>query len=321
MDKALKQRLVGASVLVALAVVVLPMLLSGQPDSAQESQRIELPPRPAELSFETRRFPIGDQDGSQPSVLVKPPPAQLQVTRPDAPDAQPATARAGSGDTLPQPIADGQDAGAKAADDTRVVEAAVTPPVISQSRDQAAVEPGPPTTPAPAGQGRYLVQVASFSSVGNANRLTTRLREAGMPVLLDTVDAVAGRLHRVRVGPFAERVQADQVIVDLNRQIPDLSPRVLDLRPDESAPVSNPADPLIRWVVQLGSFGESSNAEKLVYRLRDAGYRASALPVTSGTSTAYKVRVGPVIDRQDAVQLSTSIKRDLGLDGLVLSAD
>ena len=63
MDKALKQRLVGASVLIALAVIVLPMLLSGRPEGGkQETQKIELPPQPSELSFETRRYPIGEQN-------------------------------------------------------------------------------------------------------------------------------------------------------------------------------------------------------------------------------------------------------------------
>ena len=51
MDIALKQRLVGASVLIALAVVVLPMLLSGQPELQNESARIEVPEKPPELSI------------------------------------------------------------------------------------------------------------------------------------------------------------------------------------------------------------------------------------------------------------------------------
>ena len=60
MDKALKQRLVGASVLIILAVIVLPMLLSGRSDTLQqESRKIELPVEPEELSVETRRFPVG----------------------------------------------------------------------------------------------------------------------------------------------------------------------------------------------------------------------------------------------------------------------
>ena len=65
MDKALKQRLVGASVLIILAVIVLPMLLSGRSDTLNtESRQIELPPKPEELSFETRRFPVGTPDKS-----------------------------------------------------------------------------------------------------------------------------------------------------------------------------------------------------------------------------------------------------------------
>ena len=61
MDIALKQRLVGASVLIALAVVVLPMLLGGRPDnSIVESQKIEGSPQPSDIEFETRGYPIGE---------------------------------------------------------------------------------------------------------------------------------------------------------------------------------------------------------------------------------------------------------------------
>ena len=66
MDKALKQRMVGASVLIALAVIVLPMLLGGRPEGEnQQTRKIELPAQPPELSFETRRYPIGEQDPEQ----------------------------------------------------------------------------------------------------------------------------------------------------------------------------------------------------------------------------------------------------------------
>ncbi len=83
MDKALKQRLVGASVLIILAVIILPMLLSGRSDTLNtESRQIELPPKPEELSFETRRFPVGT-----PDKPVTAPPQKV--------DEQ------GSGDTLP----------------------------------------------------------------------------------------------------------------------------------------------------------------------------------------------------------------------------
>jgi len=302
MDKALKQRLVGASVLVAFAVVVLPMLLSGQPESQQESRRIDLPPKPQELAFETRRFPIGEQDASQPSVLEKPP-----VPTPRAEPPGPLTIPAGVGEE--------DSAGSGLQDTSQAVESETPAPAPAEV--PAPGRTSPDTEPV----GRYLVQVASFSSTGNANRLAGQLREAGMPVLLDTVDAAAGRLHRVRVGPYAQRGEADSAIAELSAKMPDLSPRVLDLRPDESAPVAEASDPLIRWVVQVGSFSDPENAENLVYRLRDGGYRASSEAVTGAAGTAWKVRVGPVVERQDAEKLADSLKRDLGLDGLVMSAN
>ena len=69
MDKALKQRLVGATVLIILAVIVLPMLLSGRSDTLkQESRQIELPTKPDELSIETRRFPVGTSNKTVPDL-------------------------------------------------------------------------------------------------------------------------------------------------------------------------------------------------------------------------------------------------------------
>ena len=66
MDKALKQRMVGASVLIALAVIILPMLLGGRPEAdTQQTRKIELPAQPPVLSFETRRYPIGELDPVQ----------------------------------------------------------------------------------------------------------------------------------------------------------------------------------------------------------------------------------------------------------------
>ena len=67
MDQALKQRLVGATVLIILGVILLPMLLSGQSDLSNESPAIELPDKPPELSMDKRRFPIGQQSAERPS--------------------------------------------------------------------------------------------------------------------------------------------------------------------------------------------------------------------------------------------------------------
>ncbi|MEJ2534970.1 MAG: SPOR domain-containing protein, partial [Gammaproteobacteria bacterium] len=192
------------------------------------------------------------------------------------------------------------------------------PTEASPTPEPAAPSPPPPAVPA---GGRYLVQVASFSSTGNAERLSARLREQGLAVLNDTVQSDAGVLHRVRLGPYGTEEEADRVVRELTRQMSDLRQRVLDLRPDQAAPATASPDPLVRWVVQVGSFSERENADQLVFRLRDSGYRASSAAVSSGGTTSYKVRVGPVIERSDAVALAEEIRASLGIEGLVMSAE
>ena len=321
MDKAIKQRLVGASVLVALAVVVLPMLLGGAPDTPQETRTIDLPPKPRELSFETRRFPVGEQSAGEASV-VAPPPMVLEPPVRDEPSAVAALPLPGE-----RPVPVPEDPSAAGAE---VVITPAPPPVVAAetlpvapARPVGEAVPVAPATAVPNStrDGRYRVQVASFSSTGNANRLAAQLGDAGLPVLMDTVSSAAGTLHRVQLGPFARRQEADGVIRDLNTRIPDLQPRVLDLRPDDTSAANLPSDPMVRWVVQVGSFGDAENAEKLVFSLRDAGFRASSQAITSGGVTSHKVRVGPVLVRDEASELAASIKASLGLDGLVMSSD
>ena len=58
MDTALKQRLIGAVVLVALAVIFLPMLIKGPaPDSGVSDVPLAVPAAPAG-GFETRELPL-----------------------------------------------------------------------------------------------------------------------------------------------------------------------------------------------------------------------------------------------------------------------
>ena len=168
---------------------------------------------------------------------------------------------------------------------------------------------------------RYLVQVGSFSNEKNANALASQLRADNLPVLMDVVDRTAGRLHRVRVGPYAERAEADAVVSSLRSNTKDLTPRVLDLRPAESAPVSTPSDPLVRWVVQVGSFSSSKSAEALVAELRLAGLTAFSEKVSSANGTAYKVRLGPEIDRDKAAALARKVKAQHNLDGFVTTQE
>jgi len=342
MDKALKQRLVGASVLIILAVIVLPMLLSGRSETLNtESRQIELPPKPEELSFKTRRFPVGIPDKSAMSVAPKADRQDSEKT--DTSDTLPLQQQSTSVDTTvtgnstedstvaslapekEQPAVVEPETDSKAETPAPAVMNPVEAPPASTSvilkPSETSTDVEPANMPVLKGEPRYLVQVASFSSEKRANAMAAALRKQNMPVVMDVVDRTAGRLHRVRVGPYVERADADAVVTRVHSLDNDLSPRILDTRPDDSAPVSAPSDPLVRWVVQVGSYNNAGTAESEVSRLRLLGLTAFSEKVTSAKGTAYKVRIGPEVNRENAVQLAKDIKARHHIDGFVTTQE
>jgi len=328
MDKALKQRLVGASVLIALAVIVLPMLLSGRPDgTATEPEKIELPQQPPELSFETRRYPIGDtadQDTEPESTRDK------AKKAPQLPSPKiPATVDASSS---------GQPTESAADEDVNI---SGLGPAPTEQPDTVATESGPAEmaytkapvheasapavksaqTTSPPAKGRYVVQVASFGAANNANRLSAQLKEGGYSILTDTVKSDVGTLHRVRVGPYDTEAEARQAVVALSSTIQGVKPRIMDLQPEQTAEVTTPDDPLVRWVVQVGSFSSADNAENVVAKLRLQGMSAYQETVTSTGSEIFRVRVGPFLTRDDALKTEKQVNDSLSVSSVVMTTD
>lgn len=318
MDKALKQRLVGAVVLIALAVIVLPMIFGGRPSSlGSEARSIELPAEPPDLEFETRRFPV-DSDLPQGSDTA------------DGSDREPAgTVNA---QTLPQPegrpaevdqAPGAQPSGAAAGERMDDLVASLMESESDQSEsDQSTSTPTPPTPSAPVrGGSRYVVQVASFGNRENATRLVEQLESFGYAVLLDHVSGETGALNRVRVGPYDSESEAQAVAARLREEISGINPRIVDMQPDAAGPALASNDPLMRWVVQVGSFSSQDNAKDLVARLRQAGLSAYDETLTTDSSIIYRVRVGPYLDRDEALAAEQSIGDSLGIDGVVMSSD
>src|SRR6188768_2057950 len=101
MESSLKQRLIGAAVLVALAVIFLPMLLKGpdvkEPDAAQVP--LSMPAAPGQ-EYETRELPLTAPEGTTPAggVLGMTPaqPEPLPTPAPEAAVPAPEVAAASS---------------------------------------------------------------------------------------------------------------------------------------------------------------------------------------------------------------------------------
>ncbi|MET3457600.1 SPOR domain-containing protein [Pseudomonas kilonensis] len=205
LDKAYKQRMVGALVLVALAVIFLPMLFSRQDEQRQV----------------TVDAPAAPQAPSVPPVQVEP----VAVPEPQA---------------LPQePVpSDEELAEQPAAPSTPIAPAPATPAPAAPSKPAVApvavpaapaIKPAPsqPITAAPTKpdttQSRvdanglsvsWSVQLASLTSRESAENLQKTLRSQGYNAYIRSADGK----NRVFVGPLIERAEADRLRDLLGRQ-------------------------------------------------------------------------------------------------------
>jgi DedD protein len=76
----------------------------------------------------------------------------------------------------------------------------------------------------------------------------------------------------------------------------------------ESVPASPISSLRSPWSVQLGSFTSRANADNLTRQVKGQGFSAFVSEGRSGTSVRYRVRVGPVPDRESAERMAAKLK-------------
>lgn len=206
MERHLKERIVGATVIVALGIIIIPWLLDGPAQS----------PRPVEQTLE---LPSVESPGRTYTIPLDPaagPPVQVDIGN----GGQPTPARPGAG-AVQRP---GEDAPAPLQPAPAPVQERAAP--IEQPAQQPAAQPAPasqppattrtappaPTQRSPEG---WTVQVGSFSQADNAQALQRRLSGEGFEAYVSRVATDAGTMHRVRVGPVPERDAAERLLTRL----------------------------------------------------------------------------------------------------------
>lgn len=289
MDKVLKQRLTGAVILIALAVIFIPMLFTSPDEQSVERDLVLQPvPRPSQAT-ELRRLPL-DPQASIPSPTSEPAPE---------PEAQPEAAPEPAPAPTPEPELEPEP------EQERLPEAPV----------DAAAEPEPMPEPATAeaAAAGWLVQVASFSSRETADRIAAQLRTLGHRVTIDEVVRGRGTLHRIQTGPYGERQQAEAARGQIAQTVAGVSPVV-------RAPQQQQAEmPESGYAVQVGSFTTRLNAERLAGELTESGFSAFIFDDAVGGRDIWRVRVGTVAERTDAEGLLQRLRDEASLDGLVVS--
>ena len=187
MEQALKERLVGAVVLVGIAVLLIPELLSGRKpavstDDAADGARtytIELQPPPSGNPANVK--PAAEPPGpARSAALTLPAPADEPVNPPVDPPVE------------------------QAVDETV---AEIPPPPASESASSSA-SVDTAVASAPAAPGGLAVQVGAFGSEDAANRMVRELQSKGFDAYLSPVERGGKTLQRVRVGPARDAATA-----------------------------------------------------------------------------------------------------------------
>src|SRR5690606_37362146 len=217
MDAGLKQRLIGAAVLVALAVIFLPMLVKGPaPDSGVSDLSMRVPDAP-ESGYRTVDLPLVVPAGAPGGgVLGTPEPLDDgQLATVDTATAQPPGERPGA-DALPaddivQTHPDAAELAEDAATPAPAPAAAATPvepPARTEPAPASAQPAAQPLPPTSAG-GDYAVHFGAFGSERDAQLIVRQLSQAGLKAYSEPFTLDGRAAQRVRLGPFATREAAE----------------------------------------------------------------------------------------------------------------
>lgn len=207
----LKQRVIGALVLLALIIIFVPMLFNRQDDARKVA--VEAPPQPA--------APTVPATEVQPVQTPEAPPVVVVPDEPAKPLGKPQTPIAGTAGQAPTQNAPVSPAPAQSQPTAPVAKAPATPAPV------ASAPAAPSATPAPAPAAKpdsrlgaanlpnsWSVQLASLSSRPSADALQAKLRSQGYNAYVRTADG----MNRVFVGPVIERSEADRLRDQLNKQ-------------------------------------------------------------------------------------------------------
>jgi DedD protein len=192
MDRRVKARLVGASILVVLIVLIVPELLSGPPQG----------PAPGAV---IPRLPVSAPDPIR-NVTV-----DLATSKAPAPEPPAAAATAAVAATT---VANGAPTAAMA---SAAVPSAAVPSVAAPTAPPLEMASPSPTSGGAAAKsmaaGRaWTVQLGSFASHDNADKLLRQLKAQGFSAFILSGGSGPSLRYRVRIGPMEDRGGAAQTV-------------------------------------------------------------------------------------------------------------
>ena len=245
MDILLKQRLVGAIVLISLAVIFIPMLLSGNSELMSSRIKSNIPPQP---SYEIRRLeiqplenPANSDSISAERRLEKTPQSAVVETPQSVKVETPQSAKVETPQPVkvetPQPAVVEPIQTAKSVGEMDAQNEVIKPvpevtapakaqeiktptqqvPIVKKT-DQEKESSNSDVTNDIAVVTSWIVQIGSFVQEPNALSLRDKLQKKGFASFVTEAKTQSGNVYRVRVGPELNRELADNLRKKINKQ-------------------------------------------------------------------------------------------------------
>ena len=201
MDQMLKQRLIGAIVIISLAVIFIPMILEG-PDDELSPRTQDMPPPPT-IDYQAEvELPVpaeSPEPAESPAAAVTEQEVSA-IPEPSAPQTEAVTSQAETPVKQPEPVE---------------IAKTIKPAVVKQPPPKAP----PKTTTGPAiTQGAWILQAGSFSQQANALSLRDRLKKSGYQASVQDSKGAEGHVYRVLIGPVNDRQAAEKLRDKLVRE-------------------------------------------------------------------------------------------------------
>jgi DedD protein len=223
-DRQLKERLIGAAVLIAIAVILVPEMFSGSrqrsaatvPDSVNAGQ----------LKTYQIDLQASSLDAAAPqATAVEPPAPTPQDESPMALNSQlPAPVTAAIAPSRAPSRASSSAASTSSSSSVAVVSNHAAVSSAASSRTVATPGPSKPDTEKPkVAAGRWVVQIGSFGAADKAQQIVARIKTQGFAASITPIKAGGKTLYRVRTGVLAERAAAEAALKKLKTSYPDAS--------------------------------------------------------------------------------------------------
>lgn len=280
MDQALKQRLIGASILIALAVIFVPMLLD-EPVQEDETASLNIPPQP-QAPVRTRRIPVPD-DNVDESVAGERPVANTTA----------GNASANSASTNPNRYP--------------APEPRTTPPSSNNTASAAVSAADQIVQDVGVAMRRPDNENTSSSSQNQPNE-TAASNTGSSRDAAPAEPASVAQSNRNEASSADDEAERQDTIINNSPPVATNAAASL-LTPDENQ--ASGRIPEDQWSLQVASFGAAENASRLAKRLREMGYNPNLDTVYRGGSPLHRVRVGPFSSQQSAIAAGARITGDI----------